>query len=134
MVVEPSPFFFQVEPSEPVMVEPAAAELTKFLPLSEPMLYEPDEPEALSAPDEPEEDEPELLLLFLPLVSPAAVPAIALTAAAIDAPNAPIYFPPFPMRPSRWRMTANCSRVSGLCGFVPSTIPASTASFHASEA
>ena len=96
MVVEPSLFFFHVEPSLPVMVEPAAALETNFLPLSEPMEYEPDEPGALSAPDEPElplplldEDEPdELLLLFLPLVSPAAVPVIALTAAAIDAPKA----------------------------------------------
>ena len=65
MVVVPSLFFFHVEPSLPVMVEPAAAELTKFLPLSEPIEYEPPLPvAAIEAPDEPEDED---RYLFPPL-------------------------------------------------------------------
>ena len=88
MVVEPSLFFFHVEPSLPVMVEPAAALETKFFPLFEPIAYEPFLPLALSDPLEPEEpdelpeDEP-------PLALAAAEAAKAAPAAAlIKAPQA----------------------------------------------
>ena len=95
----------------------------------------PDEPEdellleELLEPEELDEDEP---LEELPLFAFAAA-AAALTAPASTEPS-PIYFTPFPSRPSRCRITASCSRVSGHCGFVPSTIPASVAAFHASFA
>lgn len=143
MVVVPSLFLVHVEPSEPFMVEPAAAEFTKSLPLSEPIAYEPPLPvAAIEAPDEPEdedplepedpeelpEDEPPELLLFA-----FAAAAAALTKPAIIEPS-PIYFTPFPVRPSRCRITASCSRVSGLCGLVPSIMPASVAACHASAA
>ena len=143
MVVVPSLFFFQVEPSEPVMVEPAAALETKFLPLSEPIEYEPPLPvAAIEAPDEPEDedplepeepeklpedDPPELLLLAF------AAAAAALTAPASIEPS-PIYFTPFPSRPKRCKITASCSRVSELCGLVPSIMPASVAACQASAA
>ena len=39
MVVEPSLFFVQVDPSPPVMVDPEAALFTKFCPFSEPIVY-----------------------------------------------------------------------------------------------
>lgn len=73
----------------------------------------PDEPEdedplELEEPDElPEDEPPELLLLAF------AAAAAALTAPASIEPS-PIYFTPFPRRPSRCRITASCSRVSGL--------------------
>ena len=133
IVVVPSLFFFHVEPSLPVMVEPAAALETKFFPLSEPIEYEPFLPLALSdplepeEPDEPPEDEP-------PLALAAAEAALAAPAAALIKAPSPIYFTPFPRRPSRCRITASCSRVSGLCGLVPSIIPASVAACQASFA
>lgn len=87
--------------------------------------------------EEPEDDEEEPFELDAPvaLAAPfAEAAAEALIAAAILAPRTLIYFAPFPMRPSRWSMTANCSRVSGACGAEPSVIPASVSAFHASEA
>ena len=124
------------------MVEPAAAELTKFLPLSEPIEYEPPLPvAAIDAPDEPEDEEPleleepdELPEDEPPLALAAAEAALAAPAAALIKAPSPIYFTPFPRRPSRCRITASCSRVSGLCGLVPSIIPAFTAARHASTA
>ena len=62
-----------------------------------------------------------------------AAAAAALTAPASIAPS-PIYFTPFPSRPKRCKITASCSRVSGLCGLVPSIIPASVAACQASTA
>ena len=87
--------------------------------------------------EEPEDEEDEPFELDAPaaLAAPfAEAAAEALIAAAILAPRMPIYFAPFPMRPSRWSMTASCSRVSGACGAEPSVIPASVSAFHASEA
>ena len=99
------------------------AELQKAV--DEPEDEDPLEPEE---PDElPEDEPPELLLLAF------AAAAAALTAPASIEPS-PIYFTPFPRRPSRCRITASCSRVSGLCGLVPSIIPAFTAACHASTA
>jgi hypothetical protein len=92
------------------MVEPAAAELTKFLPLSEPIEYEPPLPvAAIDAPDEPEDEdplepeEPEELLEDEPpelLLLAFAAAAAALTAPASIEPS-PIYFTPFPISPMR---------------------------------
>lgn len=94
----------------------------------EPREEEPDE-------EEPREEEPFELDAPVALAAPfAEAAAEALIAAAILAPRMLIYFAPFPMRPSRWSMTANCSRVSGACGAEPSVIPASVSAFHASEA
>ena len=103
-----------------------------YLSIPEPE-YEPDEPEdeeplELEEPDELPEDEPEELLLLA-----FAAAAAALTAPASIEPS-PIYFTPFPSRPKRCKITASCSRVSGLCGLVPSIIPAFTAACHASAA
>ena len=142
MVVVPSLFFFHVEPSLPVMVEPAAAELTKFLPLSEPIEYEPPLPvAAIDAPDEPEDEDPlepeepdELPEDEPPLALAAAEAALAAPAAALIKAPSPFYFTPFPRRPILLRITASCSRVSGLCGLVPSIIPASVAACQASAA
>lgn len=100
MVVVPSLFLVHVEPSEPFMVEPAAALETKFLPLSEPIEYEPFLPLALSDPLEPEEpdelpeDEP-------PLALDAADAALTAPAAAFTKAPSPIYFTPFPISPMR---------------------------------
>ena len=100
MVVVPSLFLVHVEPSEPFMVEPAAALETKFLPLSEPIEYEPFLPLALSDPLEPEEpdelpeDEP-------PLALDAADAALTAPAAAFTKAPSPIYFTPFPISPKR---------------------------------
>lgn len=103
---------------------------------------EPREEEAEDEEDEPreeepedEEDEPFELDAPIALAAPfAEAAAEARIAAAMLAPRMPIYFAPFPMRPSRWSMTANCSRVSGACGAEPSVIPASVSAFHASAA
>ena len=103
---------------------------------------EPREEEAEDEEDEPreeepedEEDEPFELDAPAALAAPfAEAAAEALIAAAMLAPRMPIYFAPFPMRPSRWSMTASCSRVSGACGAEPSVMPASVSAFHASEA
>lgn len=87
--------------------------------------------------EEPEDDEEEPFELDAPvaLAAPfAEAAAEALIAAAILAPRMPIYFAPFPLRPSRWSMTASCSRVSGACGAEPSVIPASVSAFQASAA
>lgn len=94
----------------------------------EPREEEPDE-------EEPREEEPFELDAPVALAAPfAEAAAEALIAAAILAPRMPIYFAPFPMRPSRWSMTASCSRVSGACGAEPSVIPASVSAFQASAA
>ena len=94
----------------------------------EPREEEPDE-------EEPREEEPFELDAPVALAAPfAEAAAEARIAAAMLAPRMPIYFAPFPMRPSRWSMTASCSRVSGACGAEPSVIPASVSAFHASEA
>lgn len=94
----------------------------------EPELLLDDEPEELDEEEEPDEDElPELLLLAL------AAAAAALTAPASIEPS-PIYFTPFPIRPMRWHITANCSRVSAHCGLLPSVTPAFCMAFHASSA
>lgn len=103
---------------------------------------EPREEEPEDEEDEPreeeledEEDEPFELDAPAALAAPfAEAAAEALIAAAMLAPRMPIYFAPFPMRPSRWSMTASCSRVSGACGAEPSVMPASVSAFHASEA
>lgn len=96
---------------------------------------EPREEEPEDNEDEPDEDEPFELDEPAALAAPfAEAAAEARIAAAMLAPRMPIYFTPFPMRPSRWSMTANCSRVSGACGAEPSVIPASVSAFHASEA
>lgn len=85
--------------------------------------------------EEPREEEPLELDAPVALAAPfAEAAAEARIAAAMLAPRMLIYFAPFPMRPSRWSMTANCSRVSGACGAEPSVIPASVSAFHASEA
>ena len=101
-------------------------------------VYEPpDEEEDEPREEEPEDEEDEPFELDAPvaLAAPfAEAAAEALIAAAMLAPRMPIYFAPFPMRPSRWSMTASCSRVSGACGAEPSVIPASVSAFHASEA
>lgn len=94
----------------------------------EPREEEPDE-------EEPREEEPFELDAPVALAAPfAEAAAEARIAAAMLAPRMPIYFAPFPMRPSRWSMTANCSRVSGACGAEPSVIPASVSAFQASAA
>ena len=94
----------------------------------EPREEEPDE-------EEPREEEPFELDAPVALAAPfAEAAAEALIAAAMLAPRMLIYFAPFPMRPSRWSMTASCSRVSGACGAEPSVIPASVSAFHASAA
>lgn len=96
----------------------------------EPREEEPEEDE-----DEPDEDEPFELDAPVALAAPfAEAAAEALIAAAMLAPRMLIYFAPFPMRPSRWSMTASCSRVSGACGAEPSVIPASVSAFQASAA
>lgn len=85
--------------------------------------------------EEPREEEPLELDAPVALAAPfAEAAAEARIAAAMLAPRMLIYFAPFPMRPSRWSMTASCSRVSGACGAEPSVIPASVSAFHASEA
>lgn len=94
IVVVPSLFLVHVEPSEPFMVEPAAALETKFLPLSEPMLYEPFLPLEPEEPDELPEDEP-------PLALAAADAALTAPAAAFTKAPSPIYFTPFPISPMR---------------------------------
>ena len=87
--------------------------------------------------EEPEDDEEEPFELDAPvaLAAPfAEAAAEARIAAAMLAPRKLIYFAPFPMRPSRWSMTASCSRVSEACGAEPSVMPASVSAFHASAA
>ena len=91
------------------MVEPAAAELTKFLPLSEPIEYEPPLPvAAIEAPDEPEDEEP--LELEEPDELPEDEPPLALAAAeaALAAPAAALIKAPSPItsRPSRADLNA----------------------------
>ena len=96
---------------------------------------EPREEEPEEEEDEPDEDEPFELDEPAALAAPfAEAAAEARIAAAMLAPRMPIYFAPFPMRPSRWSMTASCSRVSGACGAEPSVIPASVSAFQASAA
>ena len=96
---------------------------------------EPREEELEDEEDEPDEDEPRELDAPVALAAPfAEAAAEALIAAAMLAPRMLIYFAPFPMRPSRWSMTASCSRVSGACGAEPSVIPASVSAFQASAA
>lgn len=99
-------------------------------------VYEPpDEDEPREEEPEDEEDEPLELDAPAALAAPfAEAAAEALIAAAMLAPRMLIYFAPFPMRPSRWSMTASCSRVSGACGAEPSVIPASVSAFHAPAA
>lgn len=96
---------------------------------------------AIDAPDEPEDEDPlepeepdELPEDEPPLALAAAEAAFAAPAAALIKAPSPIYFTPFPRRPSRCKITASCSRVSGLCGLVPSIIPAFTAACQASAA
>ena len=103
----------------------------------EPREEEPEDEEDEPREEEPEDEEGEPFELDAPvaLAAPfAEAAAEALIAAAMLAPRMPIYFTPFPMRPSRWSMTASCSRVSGACGAEPSVIPASVSAFQASEA
>ena len=101
---------------------------------------EPEDEEDEPREEEPDEEEPreeERFELDAPvaLAAPfAEAAAEARIAAAMLAPRMPIYFAPFPMRPSRWSMTANCSRVSGACGAEPSVIPASVSAFQAFSA
>lgn len=101
-------------------------------------VYEPpDEEEDEPREEEPEDDEEEPFELDAPaaLAAPfAEAAAEALIAAAMLAPRMPNYFASFPMRPSRWSMTASCSRVSAACGAEPSVIPASVSAFQASAA
>ena len=93
-------------------------------------------PFAVYEPPDEEEDEPREEELEdeeeepFELDEPVALAASFAEAAA----EALIYFAPFPMRPSRWSMTASCSRVSGACGAEPSVIPASVSAFQASAA
>lgn len=96
---------------------------------------------AIEAPDEPEEEDPlepeeldELLEDEPPLALAAAEAALAAPAAALIKAPSPIYFTPFPSKPKRCKITASCSRVTGLCGLVPSIIPASAAACQASFA